>query len=197
MSLLPQELTNILGVPQYVLDSFVEATVKSDFELKDTKPCLQYSKHLNTACVKNTDATFTKTEIVRFEALVDSLSPPNQKTSKCDLLLTKSNCNSIVVFLELSESKEKYAQGDKYATAQKQLRASIALVATTGGQVLQQYKQKQAIYAYRVTDGAKHPMRNLSAVWVKSTRPNIITLQADFGNGFEFKAVRYPAQILI
>ncbi len=196
--LLLNGMATAFGIPLEEILPFVETTVKSRFELKDCTPCLRpYNTTGNTAHVENHDSAFTQTQIVHFENFIDSLSNLNRKPTKCDLLLSKTNSNSTIAFLELSESAAQYALESKYSTAQHQLRAAIELVAERDGQLLSQYGQRLAVYAYRITDDDSHPMQKNAQLWGRATRPNSITSQADFGYGFQFKMVRYPAPIVL
>lgn len=167
--LLLNGMATAFGIPLEEILPFVETTVKSRFELKDCTPCLRpYNTTGNTAHVENHDSAFTQTQIVHFENFIDSLSNLNRKPTKCDLLLSKTNSNSTIAFLELSESAAQYALESKYSTAQHQLRAAIELVAERDGQLLSQYGQRLAVYAYRITDDDSHPMQKKCTIMGQS-----------------------------
>lgn len=184
------------------VDDFVETTVKKKFRLNDNFPGLQEKDKPCNALVENHDPNFTQTNVVHFERLIDSCYPGRNNIVKCDFLLYKENCLSTLAFVELSQGKQEYAEGkpletgSKFAHAQKQLSASIELLARVNPN-FEDYGQCLAVYAYRLTDvPGNHPMKHTQKAFAGAVSPSR-TLNITMPHGFRFRAVRYPSSIVL
>lgn len=186
------------------VDDFVETTSKEEFGLNDVKKAVQDEtrKKTNNALIENHDPNFTQTNVVHFERLIDSCYPGRNNIVKCDFLLYKENCLSTLAFVELSQGKQEYAEGkpletgSKFAHAQKQLSASIELLARVNPN-FEDYGQRLAVYAYRLTDvPGKHPMKHAENAFAGAVSPSR-TLNITMPHSFRFRAVRYPSPIVL